>query len=664
MIATTGVAAGRKAIWTPLWDFATPRELAVWLCSTCRMRVEPPAHAPAADIGVGRLARRTTPARRWHPSCQAAEHMRHSLVLLSLLCLPTFACDVPESTDGFDEGHDRLEAFREAWSASDNPSLLAPDFNYVFAALPTQGAAAKTPWPGSYWPTYKDSINDRWAGPQTQSAAEKYALAFGKSGVEDAVSEYGGIDSLAGKACSSDAECDADAGSVCAKRRGATQGVCSETWFGICHAWAPAAILEAEPTKAVTYNGVEFAVNDLKALMSFAYNEGLEVKFLSLRCDERGDQPGVADSQACKDTNPGSFHVAIANLVGIQKRSLVEDRTYDYEVWNQPIRGYRITQNQALGAKAANELIGGGPLLSSQTKSGAVAEGAWNQLLSVTVAEGQRLDVRMTGSGDGDLYVRWNDQPNASSYACRPYAEGSSETCSLVVPAGVSSAKIAVHGYTASNFEVAVEVRGAASDVYAYNPKAVTLRKIQMELQWIAESPQTLDGNLAATVDAHTRKDVYDYVLELDAAGKIIGGEWIGASKRNHPDFLWLPVQKREATVAGVITYANVRKLFDLAAAPVSQTLLAASDSLAVNQWKHHGAIQIAGGAEALLTVTSGDADLYVRKDSQPTLAAYTCRPYLDGSAAEVCTITEPGTYYVSVHGYAASSYSLSVRGQ
>jgi len=79
--------------------------------------------------------------------------------------------------------------------------------------------------------------------------------------------------------------------------------------------------------------------------------------------------------------------------------------------------------------------------------------------------------------------------------------DGSVEACELVVPAGVTSAKIAVNGYTASNFEVAALVRGVASSTYAYNPKAVSLRKIQTELQWIAESPQSVDGNLAAAVD-------------------------------------------------------------------------------------------------------------------------------------------------------------------
>jgi hypothetical protein len=30
--------------------------------------------------------------------------------------------------------------------------------------------------------------------------------------------------------------------------------------------------------------------------------------------------------------------------------------------------------------------------------------------------------------------------------------------------------------------------------------------------------------------------------LELDANNNIIGGEWIGKSNTNHPDFLWFPV--------------------------------------------------------------------------------------------------------------------------
>lgn len=54
----------------------------------------------------------------------------------------------------------------------------------------------------------------------------------------------------------------------------------------------------------------------------------------------------------------------------------------------------------------------------------------------------------------------------------------------------------------------------------------------------------------------------------------------------------------------------------------------------------------------------SGDADLYVRKGSKPTLTEYDCRPYIGGNS-EKCDIDNPadgGDYYVMLTGY--SSYA------
>ena len=34
------------------------------------------------------------------------------------------------------------------------------------------------------------------------------------------------------------------------------------------------------------------------------------------------------------------------------------------------------------------------------------------------------------GSGDADLYVKYGSAPTTSSYDCRPYASGNSESCS------------------------------------------------------------------------------------------------------------------------------------------------------------------------------------------------------------------------------------------
>ncbi|QPB86049.1 S8 family serine peptidase [Pseudoalteromonas rubra] len=53
----------------------------------------------------------------------------------------------------------------------------------------------------------------------------------------------------------------------------------------------------------------------------------------------------------------------------------------------------------------------------------------------------------------------------------------------------------------------------------------------------------------------------------------------------------------------------------------------------------------------------SGDADLYVRANAQPTRTTYDCRPYKNGNN-EVCTVNNPsaGTYHIMLRGY--SSYN------
>src|SRR5205085_1356371 len=116
--------------------------------------------------------------------------------------------------------------------------------------------------------------NYRWDGAGTDSAAAKYGKAFGVTGVEDAVSLYHGIDGQKGSrtACTQNSQCNAKIGEECAKRVGQSDGVCIPTWWGICHAWGPAAVLLPEPKFPVTRNGVTFKVNDIKALVDLVHN--------------------------------------------------------------------------------------------------------------------------------------------------------------------------------------------------------------------------------------------------------------------------------------------------------------------------------------------------------------------------------------------------------
>ncbi|WP_144392903.1 endonuclease [Pleionea sediminis] len=70
--------------------------------------------------------------------------------------------------------------------------------------------------------------------------------------------------------------------------------------------------------------------------------------------------------------------------------------------------------------------------------------------------------------------------------------------------------------------------------------------------------------------------------------------------------------------------------------------------------------INVPSGSTQLTVAMSGgtgDADLYVRADAQPTQSSYDCRPYIGGND-ELCTLNnlQAGNYYVLIYGY--SSYS------
>ena len=99
---------------------------------------------------------------------------------------------------------------------------------------------------------------------------------------------------------------------------------------------------------------------------------------------------------------------------------------------------------------------------------------------------------------------------------------------------------------------------------YIWNDEAVKLYHVKTELDYIAESDQHIDGNLSDTIATYTRTDRYQYILEVNAQDEIIGGEWVGSSKKAHPDFLWLPTgRSHHSPAGGKITYAQVKALLD-----------------------------------------------------------------------------------------------------
>ena len=602
------------------------------------------------------------------------------VVVPALLAMLASACAATSDRGPSEEAAGSNVKQPEMWSSADDPALFSSVLEKQASALPDSGEASTIPWAGNYWPTYRDSINYPWAGAGSDAPSTKYGKAFGVTGVEDAISSFRGIDSTNGKTCTDDSGCDATLTEVCAKRTGQTSGKCVQSWMGICHAWTPASILLPEPKHDVTLNGVTFHVQDIKALATLVH-DNVTNKFVSLRCDKNDskgeihydDAGRVVDSdRECRDTNPGTFHILLANYLGKNHQSFIEDRTFDYQVWNQPLRGYKVNAKQPLTAQQANEKLGlttvGG---TTQKQSGTIAQSAWQHYAAVTVTPGSSYRVHLTGTGDADLYVRAGAQPDASSYDCRPYLNGSDEMCSGTVPAGVTQLFVSVNGYApTSTFALDITSGGTTPTGYVYDTQAVSFVYYQTDVFYITESAQSTDGNLSSTIDRYTGKDSYEYILELDAAGKIIGGEWVGSSAKLHPDFVWLPLAVGQPSVAGdKVQYADVKRLVDLSVADASSTgggtgsaqTFSATGAPNKGDFPQYGPFHVTSGNLVATITGTGDADLYVKKGMAPTVTAWDCRPYVNGSS-EQCTITGPADVYVGVRGYApTSTFKLSV---
>jgi hypothetical protein len=79
-----------------------------------------------------------------------------------------------------------------------------------------------------------------------------------------------------------------------------------------------------------------------------------------------------------------------------------------------------------------------------------VSSGNWSSIYTVAIPSGTtRLVVDISGgTGDADLYVRAGSAPTTSSYACRPYLDGNTETCTINNPTAGSTYYIGVRAYS------------------------------------------------------------------------------------------------------------------------------------------------------------------------------------------------------------------------
>jgi hypothetical protein len=242
------------------------------------------------------------------------------------------------------------------WTPKEDPGNIVANYEAEFKKLPTSGEIMRKPWSGDYWATYKGGISYRW---NSRTEQVKYELLNQRTLTEQQIkflSPAEKFDLLKG---------DED-WSITKMERERTRVLEKDdipTWFGLCHAWAPATLIYESPDMANVIGPkgrkIPFYASDIKALLTYNLHllrRDFKTYFMGSRCDvtlpkflkflSRGrisedKYLNLVRGEGCDDMNPGAVHLALTNLIGLKKMGFIMDKTRGGEVWNHPIYGFK-----------------------------------------------------------------------------------------------------------------------------------------------------------------------------------------------------------------------------------------------------------------------------------------------------------------------------------
>jgi hypothetical protein len=229
-----------------------------------------------------------------------------------------------------------------------------------------------SPWSDSYWPIYQGILGQRYNDPNWPFGewidAHKYIVEHpAKELIKQKNFEYLSpsekYDYVMGLEKNNLSKANWDEGEEYQNSYGNV-----ESWMGICHGWSIASMMFPEPKHnvdlKVNQNIISFHPSDVKGLGSLLWAKGqFESRFIGGRCNEKSpklDELGRPLNQDCLDNNPGAWHMAIVNQIGVFNRSFVMDVNYDYQVWNQPVFSYSynyINVKSKLSVKSLDEAL-------------------------------------------------------------------------------------------------------------------------------------------------------------------------------------------------------------------------------------------------------------------------------------------------------------------
>ncbi len=332
-----------------------------------------------------------------------------------------------------------------------------------------------------------------------------------------------------------------------------------------------------------------------------------------------------------------------------------------HEAWN------------AVGAPGSGGGGGGGgatELSNGVTETGLSGTSGSETFFTLEVPSGATdLSFVMSGgSGDADMHVRFGSAPTTSTYDCRPYKSGNSETCTFASPS-TGTYHVMLRGYssysgtTLTGSYTGGGGGGGGDDVLENGvPKTGLSGASSSETNFTLEVPAgatdlsfvmsggTGDADMyvrhgsAPTTSTYDCRPYKNGNNETCTFASPASGTW-------------------HVMLRGYSAYSGTRLTGSFTAGGGgggcgdSGSVTGISGSK--NSWNRY--YQDIPACATSLTVTisggSGDADLYVKSGSEPSTSSYNCRPYKSGNN-ETCTFTNPveARWHIGLRGYSAYS--------
>lgn len=306
-----------------------------------------------------------------------------SLVLLISACGPAGKLPSQEENKNYNNGNPIRIQDVEIFDYTDKLS---------FAELPLQGDSRDQSkfWSGDYWPLSRGNINYRWnafseVGVSRLSPAQMETYTMTQEELAE-LSPSEKFDLYLGRF-------DYPLTSEVKGRVNPDAKYCE----GICDGWAAASIHHSEPKPKALRNPdgilIPFGSSDIKALLSYYYAFHHDVPVthqIGKRCNNNRRIFNRGSPDECQgDLNPGSFHLALSNTIGLKKMSFLMDVKRYKEVWNQPVVSYESIVTDEDNTPSENATEGTIRVVRVETKVAYINESEINSWYPVLGTESQ-----------------------------------------------------------------------------------------------------------------------------------------------------------------------------------------------------------------------------------------------------------------------------------